>query len=188
VLSYHLDGAFPLLSYAGVRLASRFPHLWLLPTSYWDALGADAPLRYHEPSEMAPTERFLWDAVRSDLMDARPSLLLVLKPARDLPRNGLRRLNYIEYFGRDPDLARLFDRYELVATQREYLVYQEIPAGGARTGPPPTAKLETGDVLVGTLSGMRIQLADPGFAAGVMLFALSWGVIALGDRRRRLPD
>ncbi len=188
VLSYHLDGAFPLVSYAGVRLASRFPHLWLLPASYGDALAADAPLRYREPSEMAPPERFLWDAVREDLLQARPALLLVLRPARDLPRNGLRRLHYIRYFGRDPDLARLFDRYQLIADQGEYLVYGRIPEGDRRTGPAPSTDPGTLDVQFGSLSGMRLQLADPRFLMGVVLFGLIWGVIAVQDRRAPPPD
>lgn len=184
VLSYHLDGAFPLVTYARVRLASRFPHLWLLPASYWDALAAAEPLRYREPSEMAPPERFLWDAVRQDLLQARPAVLLVLRPARDVPRNGLRRFQYIGYFGRDPELARLFKRYELIAEQGEYLVYGETPAGATRPGPSPSADAGTLDVRGGSSDGMQLQIADPRFLAGVVLFGLLWALIGVRDRRR----
>ncbi len=183
VLSYHLDGAFPLITYAGVRLASRFPHLWLLPASYWDALVAGAPLDYRDPAEMAMPERFMWDAVRQDLLQARPALLLVLRPAHDVPRNGLRRFQYIRYFGRDPELARLFEGYELIAEEGEYLVYGEIPAGAARTGPPPSADPGTLEIRTGSLSGMHLQIADPRFLAGVVLFGVLWALIAVRDRR-----
>src|SRR6185503_19181609 len=34
VLSYTIASAFPLVNYAGVDLASRFPHLWPLAATY----------------------------------------------------------------------------------------------------------------------------------------------------------
>jgi hypothetical protein len=183
VLSYHLDGAFPLVSYAGVRLASRFPHLWLLPASYWDALQSDGPLDYREPAAMAAPERFLWDAVREDLLSARPAVLLVLSPARDLPRNGLRRLQYIRYFGRDPGLGELFKGYEFVGMQGEYEVYEAVPPGAPRSGPPPAPDPGRQDVRIGSLSGTQLRIEDPQFLAGMALLALTWAFIALRGRK-----
>ena len=184
VLSYHIGGAFPLVNYAGLRLASRFPHLWLLPASYWDSLHAGAPLVYHAPSQMDPPERYLWDAVREDLTEAQPELLLVLRAARDAPRNGLRRLNYIQYFGRDPALAALFQRYRLVAEKGEYEVYERVSDTGKHAGPPPSGAPGTQDIRQPPMGEVRLQLFDPGFLVGVIVFLILWAVSVVDDRNR----
>ena len=182
VLSYHIGGAFPLVNYAGVTLASRFPHLWLLPTSYWDSLHAGGALVYRPPAEMEPPERYLWDAVRQDLVTAQPGLILVLRPARDVARNGLRRINYIRYFDRDPELAALFRRYELVAEKGEYDIYERLPDGAKRIGPAPSLAPGTQDVL--EPHEVRLQILDPGFLAGTLVFGAVWGLTLVADRRR----
>jgi len=184
VLSYHIGSAFPLVNYAEVTLASRFPHLWLLPTSYWDELQTEAPLVYHTPAEMQPPEEYLWNAVRRDLMDAQPRLILVLRSARDVPENGLRRLQYVAYFGRDPDLADLFQRYELVAKKGEYDVYQRLGPGAARTAPAPSASPGTSDVLQSQPGKVRLAILEPAFLIGVLAFAAVWGLSVSLDRRR----
>jgi len=184
VLSYHIGGAFPLVNYAGVTLASRFPHLWLFPTSYWDSLQAGGALVYRSPPEMEPPERYLWDAVRQDLVTAQPGLILVLRPARDVARNGLRRLNYIQYFDRDPELAALFRRYELVAEKGEYDIYARLPDGAKRIGPAPSLAPGTQDVREPQLHEVRLQILDPGFLAGMLVFAAVWGLSLAVDRRR----
>lgn len=184
VLSYHIDDAFPLVNYAGVRLASRFPHLWLFPVSYQDSLEAGGALVYNPPERMQPSERYMWDAVREDLLKARPRLLLILRPARDVARNGLRRLHYVRYFGRDPELANLFRRYELVAEEGEYDVY-EWAGGGKRTGPAPSAAPGTLNVRLTQVRAVRLQILDPGFLAGLVLFAATWIASLAADRRQR---
>lgn len=184
VLSYHIGGAFPLVNYAGVTLASRFPHLWLIPTSYWDSLQAGGALVYRSPAAMEPPEKYLWDAVREDLVAAQPGLILVLRPARDVARNGLRRLNYIQYFDRDPGLAALFRRYELVAEKGEYDIYERLPDGARRVGPAPSLAPGTQDVREPQLHEVRLQVLDPGFLAGVVVFAAVWGLSLALDRRR----
>ena len=184
ILSYHIAAAFPLVNYAGVQLASRFPHLWLLPASYEDSLDAGGALRYRTPAEMQPPERYLWDSVREDLTEAEPHIILVLRPARDVARNGLRRLQYIQYFGRDPELATLFHRYELVATKGEYDIYQRVSDRAKRMGPEPSAAPGTLDVVRPQLREVRIQILDPPFLAGVAVFAVVWGVSLGLDRRR----
>jgi hypothetical protein len=184
ILSYHIAAAFPLVNYAGVRLASRFPHLWLLSVSYEDSLDAGGTLAYRKPAEMQPPEKYLWDAVRQDLTEAQPNVILVLRPARDMGRNGLRRLHYIQYFGRDPELAALFRRYQLVAEKGEYDVYQRVAEGAKRIGPTPSAAPGTLDVLRPQLREVRIQILDPGFLAGMLVFAAVWALSLVADRRR----
>jgi hypothetical protein len=185
VLSYHIAAAFPLVNYAEVRLASRFPHLWLLPVSYSDSLDAGGALVYHAPSDMNPPEKYLWDSVREDLTESRPNLILVLRPARDVARNGLRRLHYIKYFGRDPELAALFQRYQLVAEKGEYDIYQRIGDRAKRVGPAPSAAPGTLDVLRPQLREVRIQILEPGFLAGLVVFAVVWVLSLAVDSRRR---
>lgn len=184
VLSYHIAAAFPLVNYAGVRLASRFPHLWLLAVSYEDSIDAGGTLAYRQPAEMQPPEKYLWDAVRQDLTEAQPNVILVLRPARDAARNGLRRLHYIEYFERDPELAALFRRYQLVAEKGEYDVYQRVADGAKRIGPAPSDAPGTLDVLRPQLREVRIQILDPGFLGGLLVFAAVWAVSIVVDRRR----
>jgi hypothetical protein len=186
VLSYHIAAAFPLVNYAGVSLASRFPHLWLLPASYWDSLEVAGPLVYHAVAQMQPPERYLWKAVHEDLLEAQPGLILVLRPARDVPRNGLRRLHYIRYFERDPDLAALFSRYQLLATKGEYDVYARLRDGAARTAPPPSSELGRLDVLHPQLREVRLEIIDHEFLAGLLVFVAIWG-ISLVAKRRETP-
>ena len=150
VMSYHIGSAYPLINYSGARSASRFAHLWLLPALYMDQLPATGPLRYRSPGEMSPIERFLNQAVFEDLRDQRPRVLIVLQHARDLPINGFRRLDYMAYFRRDPRIASLLDRYQLVTDLGDYLIYELIPNSQARaesprpSSPPPATSSRPG--------------------------------------------
>ena len=67
VLSSNMASAFPLVTTDGLRWASRFPSLWLLPALYMSELRSDAPIRYREPSAMSPQERYLGEAVAEDM-------------------------------------------------------------------------------------------------------------------------
>jgi len=184
VLSWHLASAFPLLNYAGVTLATRLPHLWILPASYWDSLRAEGPLRYHRVDQMQPAERWMYNGVREDLLSVQPNVLVVLRPARDVRQNGLRRLHYIRYFERDPGLAAFFSRYEFLAEKGEFDLYQRIEHGRPRTAPPPADEPGTLDVRQGEWGYIRVVLLDPEFAAGVALFGAFVAASGLADRRR----
>jgi hypothetical protein len=184
VLSYHLESAFPLISYAGVPLASRFPHLWLFPVSYWDELHQEAPLPYRRPEEMGWQERYLFESVRTDLTSARPRVLLVLRPARDVPRNGLRRLHYIQYFSRDSALAALFSQYQLIGSYGEHDVYERVGAGG-RHAAAPDASPGTADARLARVTEFQLGLFDAEFVAGlVTLLVLVAGSVVRARRRR----
>jgi hypothetical protein len=176
VLSYQMGSAFPLVNDAGVGLASRFACLWILPASYWDALTGERPIRYHLPSEMQPPERMLNQAVREDLLAARPRVLLVLRPFPDEPQYGFRRLNYIAYFGRDPPLAEFFAGYQWVSTEGAYDLYERVQPGATRTGPPPSAAVPQLPV-----HWPRPPLFDPELVLGAMTFM----VLAIGWLWRR---
>ena len=141
MLSYQMASAFPLVNYAGVRLASRFACLWILPASYWDALTGGRPIVYHRPPEMGAPERLLNQAVGEDLLAARPRLLLILRPFPDRPPYGFRRLNYVAYFGRDPRLSALFAGYQWVSTEGAFDLFERVEPGPTRAGPPPSAEI-----------------------------------------------
>ena len=178
VLSYHMESAFPLVSYAGVPLATRFHHLWIVPASYWDSLAAPPPLRFHSLPEMAAAERWLNQAMREDLLAARPELLIVLRPARDSVPNGPRRVHFIRYFSRQPELSEFFTHYRLARQVGEFDVY-ERSGGSVSVADRPSLDPARSDVR--GASGFRIAVNDPEFATGVAIFIL---VLAVSLRRR----
>jgi hypothetical protein len=189
VLSYHIGSAFPLVNYAGVPLASRFPHLWLFPVSYWDALHADAPLPYRAPERMGERERYFFGAVKHDLLAARPEVLLVLRPARDVLRNGLRRLHYVRYLSQDPELAAFFAGYQFAGTRGEYDVYQRVNPGAARTAPPPSAAPGVGDARLARVTEFQWGVLDAEMLAGTFVFLLvaGWSMAVRRERRNDTP-
>ena len=184
VLSYTMESAFPLVNYAGVELASRFPCMWPLAVSYWDPIQTGGPLEYHTVGEMGPVERYFLNAVREDLTTTQPRLLLVLRPARDAAMNGQRRLHYIRYFNRDPELAALLAQYRLAGRQGEYLLYERRDAGTASIDPPPSAAPGTQDVIRTELKDIRLSYLDREFVAGLAVFVACWVLMAATDGRR----
>jgi len=183
-MSYHIGSAYPLINYGGARSASRFAQLWILPAAYMDQLRGSRPLRYHAPGEMGPSERFLNQAVLEDLRDEHPKLLVVLKHARDLPANGFRRLDYVAYFSRDPRIARLLDRFQLVAEVGDFLVYEWVPDGVERTGPAPAVRPGTQDVIVTHRADEPLRLGDPTFLLAVLAFAIGATLAWFAERGR----
>jgi hypothetical protein len=183
VLSYTINSAFPLMNDAGTTLASRFPCLWPLATSYWDSLTTGGALRYHTPPEMGPAERLMWDAVAEDLIGARPGLLLILRPGRDVPHNGLRRLNYVAYFGRRSELADFFSGYQLIDRRGEYLLYERAEAETARVGPPPSPDPGLLEAPRPAAPAIGLGLLDASTRAEVMVFGLAWVGLLLLERR-----
>ncbi len=143
VFSWSIASTYPLVNYSGVESASRFNSMWMLGAVYRDRIMADAPLRYRERAGMGDLERYLNDAVVEDLARG-PRMLLVLRPAPDQRKWGLRRLDFIAYFMRDPRFARLFSRYRFVQEIGEYWTFERLPdtappeAPWRRPAPPPT--------------------------------------------------
>jgi hypothetical protein len=185
VLSYTIDSAFPLVNYAGVPLALRFPGLWPFAASYWDSLKSGGTLRYHALGEMPPFERYFFNAVRDDLLAAQPRLILMLRPARDAPMNGQRRLHYVQYFSRDPELGAFLRRYELVAQKGEYLMYERGESPANSVGPAPSVAPAVLDAQrAPQLREIRLGHLDPESVAGLGVFVICWTLMAAADRRR----
>ena len=186
MLSYYMGSAFPLITYAGVGLASRFPCLWILPASYWPELWRAPQIRYRAPAEMDLPERLLNAAVAEDLIRARPRLLLVLRAFPDDRRYGLRRLNYIAYFSRQAELARLFAGYQLIATKGQYDVYERVGPGVAPTGPAPSPVVAPLDARPPSASERATSPpVDPEFMAGSAVFLLVGLTTLLREQRGR---
>jgi hypothetical protein len=98
----------------------------------------------------------------------------VLSAGRDVSGNGLRRLNYLAYFARDPELRRLFDSYQLVDGTGEYHVYERLDPGAPRQGPPPsTEPLPRVAPRLG-LGDFTARMIDPTVSIGVGVFLLLW--------------
>jgi hypothetical protein len=174
VLSYSVDGAFPLINEINGSLALRLPSLWPFAASYWDSLLVGGALRYRDVQDMPAAERYMWDVVRQDLTSNPPGVLLVLSAGRDVRGNGLRRLNYLAYFARDPELRRLFDSYQLVDGTGEYHVYERLDPGAPRQGPPPsTEPLPRVAPRLG-LGDFTARMIDPTVSIGVGVFLLLW--------------
>jgi hypothetical protein len=182
VMSYHIRSAYPLINYSGAHSASRFPHLWILAAEYLPALKRDQPLRYHDASEMSASERFLNRAVREDLR-RRPRLLLVYRNARDVPANGYRRLDYVAYFGRDPEIGRMLQQYQLIARTGDYLIYQWA-AGAPGAGPAPAATPGTHDVVSIGDGARPLRVGDPRLVLGVLVFLGALVAATLASRAR----
>jgi hypothetical protein len=179
VMSYTIGSGFPLVNYSGARWASRFPHLWIVEAVYHDRLYDPRPLRYHPVEAMGPAERYLNTAVYEDLSGHRPDLLLVLRHARDVPRNSLRRIDYVGYFSRDPRIAAELARYRLVDEVGQYLVY--VRAGeSAPPGAAPGSEPGRYDVARSELrGGGEAMVAD----RAILLSAAVFLLLALGAYR-----
>jgi hypothetical protein len=189
VMSYNISSAYPLINYAGAHSASRFAQLWILAAAYMDQLKGNAPLRYHSPAEMSPSERYMNEAVLEDLRDRRPKLLAILQHARDLPVNGFRRLDYVAYFSRDPRIARILERYELVADVGDFVVYERVADDATPSGPPPSVRPGTRDIIqAGQPGGAHGRFKDPGFLLALLVFVVSAICASIAEQGRLPPQ
>jgi hypothetical protein len=100
-LSTFLGSGFPLVNRTGVGWASRHPTLWQIPGF---RLGG-APRALPAWGELPAAEREFLGGVVSDLIAARPALVLVdaLPPSPEL-----RGFDYLDYLGREPRFAAMF--------------------------------------------------------------------------------
>lgn len=179
-----MESAFPLVNYARVGLASRFPSLWPLAAYYWSAIETGGALQYRAISEMAPDERYFVSAVRQDLAAAQPNLLIVLRPARDAPMNGMRRLDYFQYFTRDPQLGTFLAQYRLAGRRGEYLLYERRGADATPARSPAAVASGTQDVVQTRLAEVRLGSLDRESVVGLAVFLACWVALAISDRRR----
>jgi hypothetical protein len=181
VLSSNMASAFPLVPASGARWASRFPSVWLLPALYMNELRSDAPLTFRPRTAMGKAERYLVDAVSEDFARFRPDLLVVLRAGPDRREMGIRRMDYLAYFSREPQVAALLSEYAWLADVDEYRVYRHGPAG---TKPVRTPDSVATDVSVSAgWDGLRGVQLDAGMLGGALLL-LPLFALALARERR----
>jgi hypothetical protein len=183
VLSYTNESSFPLVNYSGVRLASRFPHLWILEAVYQERLYGEGPLRFHARHAMTPAERYLNDAAYEDLAHHRPHALMVLRHARDVRENALRRLDYLAYFNRDSRIAAELRQYRLAEDVGEYRFYVRTESG-ERPGAPPVPEAGEYDVLRPRATGARALTADSEFLLHLLIFVVLGSIGYAMESRR----
>jgi hypothetical protein len=190
MLSWSTASAFPLMTYSRVENASRFNHLWILGASYWKDLRRPEPLRYRARKEMAPLEQQLNDAVVEDMIRTTPSMIIALRPGPDLPEWGLRRLDFIGYFRRDPRFARLFERFTYDGQIGEYWLFRRVSPGEATVLPPARPRMmrtEPDRALSGSFGWPTV--ADFGlWALGILLLIISSQVQRRFGRSPLAPD
>ena len=112
-----LTPAFPLVNYAEVDWASRFPFLWMLP-----AVATQPPTAGSLEAEI---ELAMRDAVVEDLERARPALIIV--DERPLQQGLGGRIDYVGYFSTDPRFARIWSRYSESARVGGFVAYRAMP-------------------------------------------------------------
>lgn len=179
VLSWIAVSAFPLLPEAGALAGMRFNFLWMLGSLYGPATARPEPLRYREPAQMGPVERYLNEAVAEDLAVRRPSLVLVLVPAPDDPEWGLRRIDLLTYFQRNETFAAAFARYRYLATIGQYWAFERLP----ESAPPAPPRASPGAWDPREVAAVREReggrRVDPEAVATILLFVLllllAWG-------------
>jgi hypothetical protein len=120
-----LSSSFPLVNYTGVRWASRFNVLWILPGLYRAVPVDGGAFPYRTPEEMGAIERYMIDAVVEDMGRNRPELLIVESTP---PASHLQGFDFLEYFLRDPGFAAEFAAYDPLPNVYRFRVFVRRPS------------------------------------------------------------
>jgi len=123
--------AFPLVNYAPARWASRFSSVWFLSGlyRYHDVRPDGARFPYRRQAEMGSAERYVFEALVSDLVEAAPRLVMIDCRTRLIA--NLNSFDLIEYLSRDARVAELWRNYRHLTTIHCIQVFK-------RTGPLAT--------------------------------------------------
>jgi len=176
VLSWSAASAFPLISEAGARSASRFVCLWMMGGLYGAAAVGTEPMRYRSPPEMGSLERYLNDAMAQDLARNRPSLVLALVPAPDQPEWRLRRIDLLAYLTRNENFAAAFRRYTYVRTVGQYWMFERLPEDASPAPPRKRASYWDPSQVRAVQAARSAPTLDPWPLAATLLFILAFGI------------
>ncbi len=127
VLSTNPASSWPLLSDAGVRSTFRYPSLWPLAAVYHTqlALDSDRLVEPHKPGAQPELESTFVNQTIVDLENERPTLILVLLPDSTAHTwGGARRIDYLDYFGRNPRFAAFMDGYQDLGIRGTYRIFR----------------------------------------------------------------
>jgi hypothetical protein len=121
VFSAHVVAPFPLVVYANVEWASRFPSLWLMPGLVRQQQRADSRFQ-QELSRLEEIRRYINDSVIEDLAKSRPALIIVDERAQK-PYFGEMPFDYLGYFGMDQRFREIWSSYERIAEWEDFEIY-----------------------------------------------------------------
>ncbi|GJL64048.1 MAG: hypothetical protein NPIRA04_27020 [Nitrospirales bacterium] len=111
--SSSLHTAFPLVNYAEVGWASRFPTLWLLPGIVRLQRDATTNLTTHEVKYLQEIKQFVIDSVISDLSRKQPAIILL-----DVNRYKYffddHFFDYLKFFSSDPKFMAIWSHYKKI--------------------------------------------------------------------------
>lgn len=132
VLASGLPPAFPLVNYAGIEWSSRFSCQWIVPALERARMRQEGPASL-TPQRLDELEGWLVDSVVEDMNLTPPAVVLVQAMANKIGFGGLR-VDYIEYFSRDPRFRRIWSGYRPVGEIGGYDAYVRVEplAGAAR--------------------------------------------------------
>ncbi len=138
VLSSNIASPFPLVLAGGARWTFRHPNFWPLVALYPDQVRAPTLVIPRPADRRGPLElRFIREVV-SDLVRARPELLLVLRPdPLDRRFGGARHFDYLAYFSADPALSTLMGDYAAAGVVGSYDVFWRRGGNHAPIAEPP---------------------------------------------------
>lgn len=148
-LSLNMQTAFPLVNYAAVSWALRFPALWPLQSLYPPVAPGAAGYAFRTPDRMPAAEKFLFDSVVEDLAASQPTLIIVDRQ----PRYGLHGFDFLAYFAQDAGFRQLLQEYEPAAVIERYLVLRSTSTSAAlkhRTRGPKPRKSPTASAIQAT--------------------------------------
>jgi len=120
VLSPGIYPHFPVVNYAGSKMAMRFMSLWPIQGAYAKCLPDGRMFR--NPGEMAPAEAFAYRAVAEDFNRYQPKLVIVDKEP-GIPLCAGREFDYLAYFRRNSLFEANWHRYRLLTEYDRYWVY-----------------------------------------------------------------
>lgn len=120
VLSPGIYPHFPVVNYAGTKMAMRFMSLWPIQGSYEKCLPDGRMFR--DPADMSRAEAFAYRAIAEDFNRYRPKLVIVDKQP-GIPMCGGKDFDYLAYFRRNPLFEASWHRYRLLAEFDRYWIY-----------------------------------------------------------------
>ena len=122
VLSTNVSWTYPLVNYARVKSASRFPTLWLLP-GVVQGLARPRAQSSTAKAKLRAIETYLIDAIVADFGANRPTLVVV-DIRKSKPYLAGMPLDYIEFLSRDPRFVRIWARYEKIGATGSAQLYR----------------------------------------------------------------
>ena len=123
---------FHLISRGRAQWPYRFWSLWPLPALYRDPDPVSRMHSYRLPEARPPTERFVFDAIVSDLIRTPPEIVIIDAGS---PKHGWIQpggdggFDYLAYFGRDPRFSAMFEAYRELTQVARFRVFRRPVSG-----------------------------------------------------------